>query len=117
MAITGTHLLIYTSEAEAARDALRDAFGFDHVDTGGGWLIFRMPPAELGVHPAETSNAHQISFMCDDAKQTAVDLAEKGVAVDNDFVTHDWGISFNATLPGGVEVMVYEPTHAMAIDS
>ena len=117
MAITGTHLLVYTPDAEATRNALRDAFGFDHVDTGGGWLIFKLPPAELGVHPAETANEHQITFMCDDAKATAAELAEKGVEVDGEFVEHDWGISFNATLPGGVEVMVYEPTHTMAIDS
>jgi hypothetical protein len=32
-------------------DILRDAFSFKHVDAGDGWLIFRLPPAELAVHP------------------------------------------------------------------
>ena len=35
---------------------LRDVFGFKHVDAGGGWLIFALPPAEIGVHPAEGPN-------------------------------------------------------------
>ena len=53
MAITGTHMLFYTSEPEKLRAMLRDVFGFKHVDAGGGWLIFALPPSEVGVHPAE----------------------------------------------------------------
>ena len=49
MAIIGTHALIYTSEPEACRAVLRDVLGFDHIDDGDGWLIFRLPPAEMGV--------------------------------------------------------------------
>ncbi len=33
------------------RVVFRDLLGFDHVDAGDGWLIFALPPAELGVHP------------------------------------------------------------------
>ena len=53
MAITGAHVLLYTSEPDKLRDVLRDVFGWDHVDAGGGWLIFKLPPAEVGVHPAD----------------------------------------------------------------
>ena len=53
MAITGTHMLFYTTEPEKLRAMLRDVFGWKHVDAGDGWLIFALPPAELGVHPAE----------------------------------------------------------------
>ena len=71
MAIIGTHVLLYTSEPEALRATLRDVFGFKHVDAGEGWLIFALPPAELGVHPAEgptheSGVRHQLTFMCDD---------------------------------------------------
>jgi hypothetical protein len=52
MAIVGAHVLLYTTEPEALRAALRDVFGWAHVDAGEGWLIFRLPPAEIGVHPA-----------------------------------------------------------------
>src|SRR5438046_2171187 len=53
MAIIGAHMLLYSSEADALRAMLRDVFGFESVDAGGGWLIFALPPSELGVHPAE----------------------------------------------------------------
>ena len=52
MAIIGTHMLLYSSQADALRLMLRDAFGFESVDAGDGWLIFALPPSELGVHPA-----------------------------------------------------------------
>ncbi len=57
MAIQGIHTLLYTSEPEALRATLRDVFGFKHVDAGDGWLIFALPPAELGVHPAAAAPA------------------------------------------------------------
>jgi len=53
MAITGAHAILYTSQPEALRDTFRDIFGLKHVDPGDGWLIFSLPPAELGIHPAE----------------------------------------------------------------
>jgi hypothetical protein len=53
VAITGAHVLLYSSEADALRDVLRGAFSLRHVDAGDGWLIFGLPPAELAVHPDE----------------------------------------------------------------
>lgn len=41
MAITGAHVLLYTSEPDAVRAIFRDVFGRKHVDAGHGWLIFR----------------------------------------------------------------------------
>ena len=65
MGIIGTHALLYTSEPEKLRATLRDVFGWHHVDAHDGWLIFALPPAELGVHPSD-GPAHELSFMCDD---------------------------------------------------
>lgn len=48
----GAHVL-YTSEPDAVRSVLRDLLGWRHVEAGAGWLIFALPPAEVGVHPAE----------------------------------------------------------------
>ena len=86
MAIVGAHMLLYTSEPEALRATLRDVFGWKHVDAGDGWLIFKLPPAELGVHPAEgpTYNSgvrHQITLMCDDVQATVRELRTKGIKV------------------------------------
>ena len=52
MGIIGTHALLYTSEPEAVRAIFRDVFGWPHVNAGEGWLIFALPPAEIGVRQA-----------------------------------------------------------------
>ena len=43
--ILGAHAILYSSDAEADRAFLADVLGLPHVDAGGGWLIFRLPPA------------------------------------------------------------------------
>jgi predicted enzyme related to lactoylglutathione lyase len=120
MAITGAHMLLYTTEPEALRAKLRDVFGWRHVDAGGGWLIFALPPAELGVHPAEgptyeSGTRHQLSFMCDDINATIAELRAKGVDVKGEPEDEGYGITVMLRLPGGVDVQLYEPRHAVAI--
>jgi hypothetical protein len=120
MAIRGTHLLLYTSEPEALRAMLRDVFTLASVDAGDGWLIFAVPPAELGVHPAEgpsyeSGAHHQVSFMCDDIGATVADLRGRGVRIDGEPKDEGWGISVMMTLPGNCQVQLYEPRHATAI--
>lgn len=117
MAITGAHVLLYSPEAEALRATLRDVFGFHHVDAGQGWLIFRLPPAELGIHPSEAPGQtdHALSFMCDDIHATVKELRAKGIQIDGEPEDHGYGIVVVATLPGGVHVQIYEPRHPVAI--
>jgi hypothetical protein len=114
MAITGTHALLYTSEPEALRACLRDVFGWQHVDARDGWLIFALPPAELGVHPADAP-AHELSFMCDDIETTMAELRAKGIQFKGEPENQGFGIVVTMVLPGGVNVMLYEPRHATAI--
>lgn len=121
MAIIGAHALLYTSKPEALRAVLRDAFEFKYVDAGDGWLIFALPPAELGVHPDEgptyeSGTRHQLTFMCDDIHATMRALRSKGIDVIGEPEEESYGITVMLRLPGGVEVMLYEPRHAMAID-
>jgi hypothetical protein len=111
MAITGAHMLLYTSEAEALRQTLREVFGWDHVDVGDGWLIFKMPPAEIGVHPSDGATTHEISLMCDDLEATMADLAAKGIEFKGEVVDQGYGLVTYMVLPGGVEVQLYEPRH------
>jgi hypothetical protein len=120
MAITGAHMLLYSTEADALRTTLKKAFGFDSVDAGGGWLIFALPPAELGVHPAEgptygSGARHLISFMCDDLVKTMADLRAKGIEFEGQPEDEGYGITVMMALPGGAKVMLYEPRHATAI--
>ena len=51
--INGVHLLLYSRDPEADRAFFRDVLGFPSVDAGEGWLIFALPPAELGIHPGD----------------------------------------------------------------
>jgi len=119
MAINGLHGLLYTSEPEKLRAMLRDAFGFKSVDAGGGWLIFAMPPAELGVHPDEgptfeSGVRHQLTFMCDNIGETIAELRAKGVTVVGEPKDEGYGITTMLQLPGNCEVMLYEPRHPIA---
>lgn len=114
MAITGAHALLYTSEPDELRAVLRDVFGWDHVDSGGGWLIFRMPPAELGVHPSDRPR-HELSLMCDDLPTTVADLSGKGIVFSGEPTDQGWGTSIDMVLPGDVHVMLYQPRHDTAI--
>jgi catechol 2,3-dioxygenase-like lactoylglutathione lyase family enzyme len=120
MAIIGAHVLLYTPEPEALRATLRDAFGWKHVDAGDGWLIFALPPTELGVHPAEgptfeSGARHQFTLMCDDIDATVRELRAKGIEVQGDPTDEGFGVTTMLNLPGGVEVMLYEPRHPVAI--
>ena len=51
--ITGVHALIYTKNTDEVRAFFRDVLGFASVNAGGDWLIFALPPAELGIHPSK----------------------------------------------------------------
>jgi hypothetical protein len=120
MPITGVHALLYTTEPEALRNVFQDVFGFEQVDIGNGWLIFGLPPAELGIHPAEgptyeSGVRHQLTLMCDDIVTTIGELRNKGIEVRGDPADEDWGITTTLVLPGDVEVMLYEPRHPTAI--
>jgi hypothetical protein len=114
MAITGVHALLYSPEAEAVRTLLADGLGWSHVDGGEGWLIFALPPAELGVHPGERAG-HELSLMCDDLAVTMAELADKGVEVRGPPHDEGWGLVVTLVLPGGLELLLYEPRHRTAI--
>jgi hypothetical protein len=115
VAITGAHVLLYTPEADALRAQLRDVFGWKHVDAGDGWLIFALPPAELGVHPSEGGTEHKLSFICDDVHATAAELRGKGIDVRGEPEDKGFGVGVHIVLAGGVEALLYEPRHETAV--
>lgn len=114
MAITGAHVLLYTPQPEELRAVLRDVIGWKYVDAHDGWLIFALPPAELGVHPAETPS-HELTLMCDDLDATAAELRAKGIEFRGEPEDQGFGIVMTMVLPGGVEMLLYEPRHTTAI--
>jgi catechol 2,3-dioxygenase-like lactoylglutathione lyase family enzyme len=116
MAVTGAHVLLYTPEADALRATLRDVFGWRHVDAGDGWLIFALPPAEIGVHPSDGDTYHELSLICDDIGGTVAELRAKGIEFRGDPEDKGFGIGVTIVLPGGVELLLYEPRHPTAFD-
>jgi hypothetical protein len=108
--ISGAHVMIFTRHEDADRAFLRDVLEIPCIDSGGGWLIFKLPPAELGVHGGD-NGFHQIYFICDDADGFVREMAGKGVATDP-IREEDWGRSTGITLPGGGKLGIYEARHA-----
>jgi hypothetical protein len=98
--ITGTHAIIYSKDAQALRAFFRDVLEFDSVDTGDGWLIFTLPPAELGVHPTEGTGAHELYLMCDDIDATVKELEGKGVEFVRPVEDAGWGLMTAMRIPG-----------------
>ena len=114
--IIGSHVIVYSRDAEADRAFLVDVLGLPHVDAGGGWLILKTPPAELAVHPSDGPTGHELYFMCDDLDATMSELQAKGVSFTQAVSEERWGRLTRFRLPGGGEVGMYEPRHPLAID-
>lgn len=109
--ITGTHAMIYSRNAEADRAFLRKVIGLPGIDVGGGWMIFAMPPAELGVHPSDENNVHELYLMCDDVNAFVTQMSRKG-ATCGPIEAQSWGLATSVSLPGGGSLGVYQPLHA-----
>ena len=108
--ITGAHSIIYSKDPDADRAFFRDVLRLRHVDVGGGWLIFGLPPAEVAVHPSDRNDVHELYLMCEDVEALIDDLKERKVpcsAVQN----QGWGLLTRVTLPGGGTVGIYQPRH------
>jgi hypothetical protein len=107
VAITGMHALFYSPKPDELRAFIRDKLGFPFTDQGGGWLIFDVPTADLGVHPGDGVQ-HEVSFFCEDIDATVADLRAKGVAFTSEIIEQEWGRLIQFEMPGGVSSMLYQ---------
>jgi len=112
--ITGAHVIVYSRDADADRAFFRDVLEYPHVDAGGGWLIFKLPPGEVAVHPSEGAS-HELYLMCDDVNTTVEQLAAKGVSC-GPVSDQGWGLLTSIRLPGGGQLGLYEPRHPKATE-
>jgi hypothetical protein len=115
--IRGAHVILYSSDADADRAFLRDVLDLPNVDAGGGWLIFRLPPSEVAVHPAEASGAAELYLVCDDVEETVADLGGRGVVFEGPVSDQGWGRLVTIRLPGGGKLGLYEARHPTAFDA
>lgn len=109
--ISGSHVILYSTDADADRAFFKDVLKLPNVDVGDGWLIFSLPPAELGVHPARESSAQEFYLMCDDINAFTDRMGELSVSCSS-AESQDWGVLVYITLPGGAKLGVYQPHHA-----
>jgi predicted enzyme related to lactoylglutathione lyase len=123
--ITGSHAIIYADDAEQARAFFRDVLDLPNVDAHGGWLIFKLPPAELGIHPTggaegdgtgPESGHHELYLMCDDVEATVAELSAKGVEFTGPIQDQGFGRLVHLRVPGAGNIGLYQPRHATAYD-
>ncbi len=112
--ISGSHVILYSHDAEADRAFLVDLLGSPHVDAGQGWLILKLPPAEIAVHPTGGAPHHQLYLMVDDADAFADELGRRGTHITSPVSDQGWGRLLSFKLPSGAELSAYEPRHAVA---
>lgn len=115
--IKGVHTMFYSSEPEALRAFIRDKLGFTCTDVGDGWLIFNLPEADMGCHPADAtdgkpSGTHHISFYCDDIHKTVAELSSRGVEFSGEVIDEGYGLVTFFKMPGDFEVQLYQPLYA-----
>ena len=120
--IRGVHTMFYSSEADELRTFIREKLQFPFSDVGHGWLIFDLPEADMGCHPAGPEEGarpgtHDISFYCDDLDQTIAELQGRGVEFVGGIVDAGFGRVTHFKMPGGVEVQLYQPRYAKRSDA
>jgi hypothetical protein len=109
--ISGAHVMIFTRDEEADRAFLRDVLEIPCIDGGGGWLIYKLPPAEMGVHGGERNDVHHLYLMTESLDAAIAQLKSRGVDCSEPF-SASWGRATSVPLPGGGTIGLYEPRHA-----
>jgi len=121
--ITGSHIVLFSNDADADRVFLRDVLGFQSVDAGHNWLIFKLPVTEAAVHPADgapgAASGHamlncEFYLMCDDLQGMIRSLAAKKV-VCGTIDEARWGKKTTIGLPSGGVIGLYQPSHPTAL--
>jgi catechol 2,3-dioxygenase-like lactoylglutathione lyase family enzyme len=115
--IKGVHTMFYSSDADGLRTFFRDKLDFKANDIGHGWLIFDLPEADLGCHPADLehgapSGTADISFYCDDIVKTVAELKAKGVQFKGEVEDHGYGLVTHFHAPGDFTIQLYQPKYS-----
>lgn len=121
--LTAVHTLIYSDDPEATRTFFVDVLQWPHLDSGGGWLMFKTGPSELGVHPTSGGEgegawtmprAHEVTLMADDLDATMTELAARGATFISEVEDAGFGRTVRIAVPGAGDMMIYQPKHPTA---
>ena len=108
--INGAHVIVYSRDAEADKAFLKNVLKFKYVDVHKGWLIFKLPPSEVAVHPSDENDMHEFYLMTDDLDAEMVALKKAGAACEEPS-QQAWGRLTRIKLPGGGTLGLYQPRH------
>jgi hypothetical protein len=108
--INGAHVIVYSKDAEADKAFIKDVLKFKYVDAHDGWLIFKLPPAEVAVHPSDDNDMHEFYLMTDDLDAEMAALRTAGAACE-EASQQAWGRLTRIKLPGGGTLGLYQPRH------
>jgi catechol 2,3-dioxygenase-like lactoylglutathione lyase family enzyme len=111
--LSGSHVIVYTQDADADREFFRDILKLPPIDAGGGWLIFALPPTEVAFHPADENNTHELYLICENLSATIKELENRGTRFEEPS-EQSWGITTQIHLPGGGLLGLYQPLHPTA---
>jgi hypothetical protein len=109
--INGSHVVIYSKDAEADKAFIRNVLKFSYVDAHDGWLIFKLPPSEVAVHPSDENDVHEFFLTTDDLEQEIAALTKAGTQCE-ELSQQSWGRLTHIKLPGGGRLGLYQPRHA-----
>jgi catechol 2,3-dioxygenase-like lactoylglutathione lyase family enzyme len=109
--IDGSHVVIYSKDPEADKAFIRNVLKFSYVDAHDGWLIFKLPPSEVAVHPFDKNDVHEFYLTTDNLEQEIAALNHAGTQCEA-VSQHSWGRLTHIRLPGGGRLGLYQPRHA-----
>jgi len=120
--IRGVHTMFNSSQPEELRAFLRDKLDFPYSDVGDGWLIFDLPEADIGCHPADPSEGalsgtHDIFSYCDDIEKTVAELRFRGIEFTDQITDRGYGLVTHFKLPGDFAVQLYQPRYTKHSDA
>ena len=109
--INGAHVVVYSKDAEADKAFIKDILKFSYIDAHQGWLIFKLPPSEMAVHPSDENDRHEFFLMTDDLEEEIAVLEKAEIACEPPS-QQSWGRTTRIKLPGGGALGLYQPRHA-----
>jgi hypothetical protein len=112
--LTGAHIVVFSSDANADAAFLRDVLALPSVDAGEGFLIFGLPPAEVAMHKTDehgSGGKHQLYLITDDVQAFVAEMTTRNIACEP-VSEQGWGSLTSVPLPSGIKLGIYQAHHA-----
>lgn len=112
--ISGIHAVIYARQPTEVRAFFRDVLRLSSVDAGGGWPIFALPPAELGIHPTDAAESSELFLVCDDLDVAIAEFKARGISTSGPVQEVNWGRLVELVVTDTFRIGMYQPGHPSA---